>query len=300
MNHQDPIFSAGGWREGNALITWGDGLRRWAWPRLTTTLLRSGRIEAACPFAGGYALQVQGRLMWWRRGAETLIEEASAAVDLLETRLFGRHGLLVVHRGMQLRFYQAPRATEPVRPHGWPYRELYSFYTSSEQGGLLIQDVNRDGRPDILCGNYWLQAPPEFAESWRLFAINLFHETPLAASARLAWFRGRLLWLESKSARARASWFTPPPDPRQLWIETPLEIDLRYPRGVTASAGRIWIAEAAPESPRLWSWPDGTWRPLPEAAAALVACDGVILAVGPAGRPWPVAGGGRYRERPRK
>ncbi len=209
-----------------------------------------------------------------------VIETAAAAVDLVEAELFGRTGLLVVHRGMQLRFYE---------PGGggtrWPYREIYSFYTNSEQGGLLLRDIDRDGRPDILCGNYWVQAPAVFEESWRLFAINLFHEELLSASARLLWLGGRLLWVESKQNPARASWFTPPANPRELWREEPLGWPLRTPRGVVADSGRVWIAEAATDQPRIWEWPSGLSRPLPAPAAALLLRDGHPVIVDPEGVP---------------
>ena len=46
-------------------------------------------------------------------------------------------GVLVVHRGMQLRFYEYPVDLT--------YKEIYSFYSRSRQGGLLIADVDGDG-----------------------------------------------------------------------------------------------------------------------------------------------------------
>ena len=47
----------------------------------------------------------------------------------------------------------------------WPYREIYSIYTPSQQTGLSMRDIDGDGRIDILCGNYWIQSPERFRTS---------------------------------------------------------------------------------------------------------------------------------------
>jgi hypothetical protein len=241
---------------------------------------------------GGYALQVlDGPLLHLANGTESVIDPGGAAIDLMETTLFGRTGLLVSHRGMQLRFYE-PGSREGG---GWPYREIYSFYTNSEQGGLLARDVDGDGRPDLFCGNYWVKSPRVFEEPWRLFAINLFHEEPLSASARLAWHGERLLWVESKQPSARAAWFTPPTDPSELWIEERIPETFRHPRGVASSEGRIWIAEAHPAAPRIWEWPRGRWRDLSAPAASLIASSGpsgeeTLHGVDPDGNLFPIRG----------
>lgn len=182
-------------------------------------------------------MESKGELRW----GLSLIDTHTQVIDACETSLFQRNGLIVIHRGMQVRFYEPPsQAAER-----WPYREIYSFYTASEQGGLLIRDVDGDGRLDLFCGNYWIQAPSAFELPWRLYAVNLINDTPLAASARLAWVQKRLLWLESKSPKARMFWFTPPANARELWIKEPVDLaPLSYPRAVLVRGDRIWIGHA--------------------------------------------------------
>jgi hypothetical protein len=238
---------------GEHLYTWsGAGLDEWRLPDLTRRRIAPGDFRAGCSFAGGLALQKGASLVWLRAGREELVDTEAAAVDLTEAELFGRKGLLISHRGMQVRFYE--RAEPGPR---WPYREIYSFYTASEQGGFLIRDLDGDGRPDIICGNYWIQSPPEFDLPWRLYAINLFHEHPLAASARLAWWNGKLLWLESKRSPARAVLFTPPANVRDLWKAEPIRFDppLAFPRAVLDRGGEIWIGEDNGVASRIVSFP---------------------------------------------
>ena len=180
---------AGGGVLGRHLYAWGDGLYRATLPSLDLQQLDRRTFTAGAALFDGLALQHGDELVYWRDGRTERMDTSAAAVDMREASLLGHRGLLVVHRGMQLRLYERPEGNAAR----WPYRELYSFYTASEQGGLLIHDVDDDGKPDLICGNYWVQSPSDFDLPWRLFAINLYHETPLAASARLAMWEGRLL-----------------------------------------------------------------------------------------------------------
>ena len=231
-----PLYTGGTWLNGR-LYTWGTQLRRWNQALTTSQVLTGGPFTFGTVFQDKLVLERRGVLRW----GDEVIDVNTQVTDAREAVLFGRTGLLVIHRGMQLRFYERPES--PAKR--WPYREIYSFYTASEQGGLILHDVDQDGRVDILCGNYWVQSPVEFELPWRLFAINLFNNHPLAASARLAWHEGRLLWLESKQPQARAFWFTPPSDPKQLWEAAPVPVDppLHYPRALLISGGRVLVGE---------------------------------------------------------
>jgi len=229
-------YTGGAWFQ-DRLYTWGTELREWDLPLRVRRAQPGPPIRFGCVYRNRLVLESNSELRW----GKSLIDTGTRVIDACETNLFQRNGLLVINRGMQVRFYEFSGAGER-----WPYREIYSFYTASEQGGLYVHDVDRDGRPDIFCGNYWIQAPAEFALPWRLFAINLINDTPLAASARLAWVNGRLLWLESKSPRARMFWLTAPADPRQLWRQEAVGIaPLAYPRAVLTRGEKVWIGHAA-------------------------------------------------------
>jgi len=181
-----------------------------------------------------------GRLVWleapaWRRHS---IDSGAEFRDCIEATLLGRRGLLLIHRYAQLRFYEVPES-----PAGaWPYRELYSIYTPSRQGGLLPADVDGDGHPDVLMGNYWVRSPERFELSWRLFAINLWMETPDSSMSHLALariFEGAgpdLVACQSDVPEARLAWFSRPAPPTELWAEHRLEghLKLRYPGALAA------------------------------------------------------------------
>jgi hypothetical protein len=276
------MTAGGAWSDGR-LVTWGDHLRSWTGGGQPEILL-PGPFDHGCAFAGGFALQRGEELIWWRAGSVQMIDPAAPAVDLAEATLGAKPGLLISYRGMQLRYF-----TPPDQPRDrWPYREIYSFYTASEQGGLLFRDLDGDGREDVITGNYWVQRPASPEESWRLFAINLLHDHPLAASARLVWFEGRLLWLESKRSPGRAYWFRPPADPRQLWIEEIFPIELRFPRAVLAAGGRLWIGENNGAQSRLIEWPKKRIRPAGGPVHAFVETPTGVVIIGPSGIPRPL------------
>lgn len=133
-----------------ALYTWGDGLRIWTAPSLRSRLLAPGRFEE-----GGCLVDLDrdgrpefvtqevsglGKLVW-RRPPDwqpKVIDTEIAMHDCMEATLFGRRGILMIQRYMQVRFYELPQHDgEP-----WPSREIYSIYTPSQQAGLALHDVN--------------------------------------------------------------------------------------------------------------------------------------------------------------
>lgn len=235
--------------------TWGDTLVRWR--NLKPEPLGSfqtnaggcvadadadGDLDLIAPVKEGLAVFRAPR---WER---ELIDEGPDFEDCLGLDLFGRPGIAAVYRGMQIRFYQRSAAGR------WSYREIYSFYTASRQGGLLARDIDGDGRLDLVSGNYWIQSPESFDLPWRLFAINTWSEQPESASARLA-FRGMaLVWAESRQSPARLAIFGRPLNPKLLW--TPLEVGiapaLAHPKGLAVFEDRfIIVGEANGERSRL-------------------------------------------------
>ena len=252
-----------------------------------------------------------GRLVWmeapmWRRH---LIDTGAQFRDCVETTLHGRRGVLLIHRHAQLRFYEAPES--PAGP--WSYRELYSIYTPSRQGGLLTTDVDSDGRTDVVMGNYWVRGPERFELSWRLFAINLWMETPDSSMSHLKLARildgagPDLVICQSDVPEARLAWFSRPEPPTELWTEHRLEGDLglRYPGALAAGDlngdGRdeIVVGERSGEDSRLVIFKNlgaGAFRPVTIAPAGplvglwLEDMDGDgdrdIVAIGPATAGW--------------
>jgi hypothetical protein len=224
------------------LSAWGNRVVQWKIP--------SGKMQvliprAPIPFAEGGCLLDSGalvlnegppeRALVWRQAPawkRHVIDTGVDAADIMPATLFGRHGILLIHRGAQVRFYEIP--ADPTQP--WQRSEIYSFYTPSEQGGLGMADVDGDGIPDILAGNDWIKAPASFELPWHLFAIELWNEEQKSAMLReklvdlFATGAQNLVAVQSSVPRARLAWFEKPPDPRQLWIEHRLEGSLGLQR----------------------------------------------------------------------
>ncbi len=174
---------------------------------------RDGRMDQVLVEGGG----VEGALVAISSGGKRLVLDHHVVTrECYALELFGRRGIAILPYGMAVRFYEYSAGT-------WSYIDLYSFYTASWQGGLIQADIDGDGRPDLFCGNYWMQSPASFDLPWRLFAINAFHEHPDSATAQLHWDGKRLLWVESSRPKGRVVWFRPPEDVKQLWTPAPHE-----------------------------------------------------------------------------
>src|SRR5579862_540517 len=213
------------------LTAWGDRVVQWEIPsgkmRVRVKRAPDGFGEGGCLLDTGALVLNEGpptrALIWldastWQRH---VIDTGVDAADILPATLFGRNGILLIHRGAQVRFYEIP--ADPAQP--WPRTEVYTFYTPSEQGGLGMADVDGDGIPDILAGNDWIKAPTSFELPWHLFAIELWNEEQKSALLREKLVNGaqNLVAVQRSVPRARLAWFEKPADPKQLWIEHRLE-----------------------------------------------------------------------------
>ncbi|MBL8209908.1 MAG: VCBS repeat-containing protein [Bryobacterales bacterium] len=253
-----PAEVAGAASKDGRVWVWGDGL--WERRERVWRQVAAGRFEApGCVFGDAVVVQQKTDLVavGMRDGRVRRIDTEGYLSDCLEATLYGRKGLLVAHRGLQVRFYDRG---EPEAPR-WPYREIYSFYTASYQAGLLQTQVDGDGVPDLFCGNYWIQGPLQFELPWRLFAINTHNETPESARFRLAMRGSELVASQGWVKGGKVLVFGPPADVRQLWREQELSagMDLEEPRGlVVADLDRdgveeIYVGEAAGAG-RIYRW----------------------------------------------
>jgi hypothetical protein len=264
--------------DGTRLFAWGEALVEWKLPSGRPRVLARGEFqEGGCltDLDGNgqveFAAQEGPELgsLTWRRAPAWKPERIDSKVemhDCIGARLFGRTGLLMVHRYGQVRFYERP--SKPAER--WPYREIYSFYTASRQGGLMLHDVDGDGLTDIISGNYWIRSPKSFDLPWRLFAINTDHSTPDAATSRFAMLDpARLVISQGHVWNGKLSIFARPSDPSQLWMELRLNPQgtLTKPHGLDAvdldgdGDKDILVAENTGESARIFViWQDGPVR----------------------------------------
>jgi hypothetical protein len=141
-------------------------------------------------------------LIWLRLsdGKRFVVDTGVDTRDAMAADLLGHHGVLLIHKRQQVRFYDLP---SPIKDR-WTETELYTIYTPSTEGGLVLADIDGDGLPDLLCGNYWMKSPTAFELPWREFAIDTWNEVEASAMLRLAWNgRARVAAQRARSAARR-------------------------------------------------------------------------------------------------
>ena len=234
------------------LLTWGKSLLEWTLPQGKKRVLATPRKpfgEGGCLTEEGDGLFLQeddGSLVL-RRAPDwqsSILDHGIDMHDCLATTLFGRRGVLVLQRGMQLRFYEAP---------DFHYLEIYSFYSLTRQGGLLLAGA------DIVCGNYWIRRPDKYEEPWLLFAIEVYNELPLSGMLRLALLPGggELVIAQGEMVQGRVTRLRKPDDPKQLWIEERLG-ELHYPHALLNTSKGVLIGEENGPHSRLFALRPGT------------------------------------------
>ena len=255
---------AGGALADRTFAAWGEGLFFWREKKLVfqkpgrfgeggclTDLDADGRSDVVVTEAGA-----KPALVWFRGtdGRRELIDSGVVSADVAAATLDGRVGVLVLHKGGQLRFYYREN-------RAWSVRDVYSFYSAVDQGGLLLSDVDGDGRADIICGNYWVRQPESFELSWRLYAIKLWSDEPEDAMTDFALAGGRLLAMQRNKSTAVIAWFDKPQDPKILWPQRTVNgMAASRPRVAGVSKNRVLISEGGEAGRMLWLHTDGRYE----------------------------------------
>jgi hypothetical protein len=277
-----------------ALVTWGDQIIEWHLPTLRPRTLAASHVqrgEGGCIVefgAGAWGIVTQegtpfGDLVL-RRAPGFVPEKMDTNVqmhDCAQATLVGQRGIVVVHRFAQVRFYRAPETPG----NAWPYREIYSIYTPSRQGGLLITDIDGDGSDDIVVGNYWMRSPPDVATPWREFALDTWSETPDSAIMNFARMGRDLIIAQAQMPDARVSHLSPPADITQLWNELRLsgDLHLRYPHAIVIDRDDLIVAENGGPGSRVFLFRDSAPPELiatTEGVQNAFVVNGRVLAVG--------------------
>ena len=204
------------------LFVWGDGVFMTDLRSGKRQLIAAGRFaEGGCVLDGGLILNsiATHELVWLRLSDRKrfVVDTGVDTRDAIAADLLGHHGVLLIHKRQQVRFYDFP---SPMK-NTWTENELYTIYTPSTEGGLVIADVDGDGLPDLLCGNYWMKSPTRFDLPWREFAIDTWNEEEGSAMLRLAYATSTNSPVRVAAQRdmqpGRVAWFERAADPKQLW-----------------------------------------------------------------------------------
>jgi hypothetical protein len=204
--------------QGNTLFVWGEDVFAIDLHSGKRQRIAEGRFaEGGCILDGGLILNsIAPRELLWLRLADRkrfVVDTGVDTRDAIVADLLGHHGVLLIHKRQQVRFYDFPFPMKDA----WTETELYTIYTPSTEGGLVLADVDGDGLPDLLCGNYWMKSPTAFDLPWREFAIDTWNEEEGSAMLRLAWSDPVRVAAQRDMRPGRAAWFEHAADPKQLW-----------------------------------------------------------------------------------
>jgi hypothetical protein len=272
------------------LFTWGDGLTvRDPGLKTARVLAKTSFGEAGClvdvdgdgqeEFVGKEGVGL-GPLTWRAppHYKPVILERQTDTHDCIDATLFGRRGVLAIHRHMQVRFYEPGSAGKP-----WNVREIYSIYTPSQQAGLSLGDIDGDGRVDIVCGNYWIRSPERFDLPWNIFAMNTWFELPQSAMLAHGATDDGFFIAQAHMTPARVAVFTRPGNVRQLWKESRLEGNFHRVHTAVSFEGGLLFAENNGRASRVFELRDSSVRQVAQGVDTLrlFVLSDAALAVGP-------------------
>ena len=256
--------------EGPRIAAWGDRIVQWPLQPAATTAEVVSTNKARVTYSnGGCAMDLQGdgidevivcriprvangsELLWWeekpgqRPWQEHLIarldhERLGAPHDLVPFVMAGksgpaRRGVVAVITRRQLVWFELP---EDVRG-SWPQHSIATL-PAKKQSGIAIGDIAGHGRPDVACGMFWAECPPDpTSETWKVHRFGTWDGNGWGGMTKhgLADFDGDgqidIVAAEAEIPESRLAIFTRKPgDPDANWESHPIDTGLYCPHSL--------------------------------------------------------------------
>jgi len=180
-------------------------------------------------------------IWWWEQPSELSQKWIRHVIGKFANKFHTQIWVNIDGRGKLITWNQGQRALLILEPYDDPNREWQvRFIAHNVEGeGLAWADVDGDGKPELVAGNYWFKPKNSASDEWQRFQFTQGYVGTLVEAADLDG-DGRIEIVLSegdaqyfgRKGQGRVAWFKSEGDPRQLWREHVLADDLVDPHSL--------------------------------------------------------------------
>jgi hypothetical protein len=180
-------------------------------------------------------------IWWWEQPSKPTQKWMRHIIGKFANKFHTQIWVNIDGKGKLITWNQGQKSLLKLKPRDDPKREWQSCLIARdvEGEGLAWADVDGDGKPELVAGNYWFKPTDSTSEEWQRFQFAQGYVGTLVETADLDG-DGRVEIVLSegdaqyfgRKERGRVAWFKAERDPRQLWREHVLANDLVDPHSL--------------------------------------------------------------------
>ena len=180
-------------------------------------------------------------IWWWEQPSDPARKWTRHVIGKFANKFHTQIWVSIEGEAALITWNQGQKCLLMLKPGEDPRKEWQAHVIARdvEGEGLAWADVDGDGKPELIAGNYWFKPPDRACSEWQRFQFSQGYVGTLVEAADLDGDgRVEIVLAEGdaqyfgRKGRGRVAWFKAEEDPRRLWREHVLANDLVDPHSL--------------------------------------------------------------------